>query len=306
VLASRMTLRRNTLGAALRGATLCAVTWCAAMLCAAVPAVAQTTLHPGRLAPSTMSMSEVEGGAVATVGPGDTLYMTVYGRPELSVQVTVDVDGRIVVPFIGPVAVATLSPTQVGQRIAEQMKTQGYLRDPQIAVEVVRVRSRMVSLLGEIARPGRYPLEGQMTLLELLAVAGGPKDLAEDHAVVLRRGATPDAAQQRLQIAIGNRQLPSLQIQDMALQPGDIVYLPQVARFFVYGEVGKSGAYPMEAGLDVMRALALAGGLNARASDRRIDISRKDATTGETRKMRVRLTDPVQPGDVIHVDERIF
>ena len=80
----------------------------AAALCGATPVLAQTTLHPGRLAPSTMPMSEVEGGAVATVGPGDTLYMTVYGRPELSVQVTVDVNGRIVVPFIGPVAVATL------------------------------------------------------------------------------------------------------------------------------------------------------------------------------------------------------
>lgn len=278
----------------------------AAALCGALPAMAQTTLHPGRLAPSTMSMSEVEGGAVAAVGPGDTLYLTVYGRPELSVQVTVDVDGNIVVPFIGPVKVATLSPSEIGRRLAEQMKTQGFLRDPQIAVEVVKVRSRMVSLLGEITRPGRYPLEGQMTVLELLALAGGLKDLAEDHAVVLRRGATPDAAQQRLQVTVGNRQMPSLQIQDMSLQPGDIVYVPQVARFFVYGEVGKSGAYPMEAGLDVMRALSLAGGLSARASDRRIDISRKDATTGETRKLRVRLTDPVLPGDVIHVDERIF
>ena len=64
--------------------------------------------HPGRLAPATIVPSEVEGGAVATVGPGDTLYLTVYGQPELAAQVTLDVRGHIVVPFLGDMAVPSV------------------------------------------------------------------------------------------------------------------------------------------------------------------------------------------------------
>jgi polysaccharide export outer membrane protein len=270
------------------------------------PIHAQSTLHPGRLAPSSMNSSEVEGGAVESLGPGDTLYLTVYGRPEMSVQVTVDAEGKIVVPFIGSFSVANLSPSAAARGISDGLRTGGYLKDPQVVIEVVKVRSRLVSVLGQIDHPGRYPIEGRLTVLELLAMAGGPKELADDTAVVLRRGSTPDGPQVRIEVPVGNKQMPSRQIQDMPLQAGDVVYLPQVQRFFVYGEVLKAGAYPMEEGLNVMRALAIAGGLNARASDRRIDINRTDAATGEMRKVRAKLTDPILPGDVIHVDERFF
>lgn len=269
-------------------------------------AQAQPTLHPGRLAPSTMSSSEVEGGAIASLGPGDTVYITVYGRPELSSQVTVDIDGRVVVPFIGSIKAANLSPSALAENISGGLRHGGYLRDPQVVVEVVKVRSRMVSVLGQIDRPGRYPIEGRLTILEVIAMAGGAKELADDTALVLRRGADPEGEQVRIEVPVGNKQLPSRQIQNMSLQAGDVIYLPQVQRFFVYGEVARSGAYPMEEGLNVMRALSIAGGLNARASDRRIDINRKDTTTGEMLKLRVKLTDPVLPGDVIRVDERFF
>lgn len=269
-------------------------------------AYAQPTLHPGRLAPSTMNSSEVEGGAIASLGPGDTLYITVYGRPELASQITVDVDGRITVPFIGSIMAANLSPSTLAKNIAGGLRHGGFLKDPQVVVEVVKVRSRMVSVLGQITNPGRYPIEGRLTILELIAMAGGPKELADDTALVLRQGANPDGDQIRIDVPVGNKQMPSRQIQNMTLQAGDVIYLPQVQRFFVYGEVARAGAYPMEEGLNVMRALSLAGGLNARASDRRIDINRKDTSTGEMLKLRVKLTDPVLPGDVIRVDERFF
>ena len=275
-------------------------------LAVAGPIHAQSTLHPGRLSPSSTTSSEVQGGAVESLGPGDTLYLTVYGRPEMSVQVTIDAEGKIVVPLIGSISVANLSPSAAAREIGERLRAGGYLKDPQVVIEVVKVRSRQVSVLGQIDHPGRYPIEGRLTLLELLAMAGGPKELADDIAVVLRRGSTPDGPQERIEVPVGNKQMPSRQIEDLSLQAGDVVYLPQVRRFFVYGEVQKSGAYPMEEGLNVMRALAIAGGLNARASDRRIDINRADPVTGEMRKVRAKLTDPILPGDVIHVDERFF
>ncbi len=262
--------------------------------------------HPGRLAPASIIPSAVEGGAIASVGPGDTLYLTVYGQPELAAQVTIDVQGRIVVPFLGEMAVGGEAPSAIAKRIADSLRQRGYLNDPQVAIEVIRVRSRMASILGYVSKPGRYPIEGSLTLLELVAQAGGLKDGADDVAVVLRKDLQAPGGQRRLERTIGNRYLPSRPIEDLELRAGDVVYVSQAKVFYIYGEVTRAGAYPMEPELNVMRALSLAGGLTQRASERRISVSRPDPQTGEQRKHRVNLDDPVSPGDVIYVDERFF
>jgi len=260
--------------------------------------------HPGRLAPASVVPSLVEGGAISVVGPGDTLYMTVFGQPELAAQVTVGAEGDITVPFLGAITASGQSPAAIGRLIAEGLEKKGYLRNPQVSIEVVKVRSRIASVLGEVERPGRYPLEGRISLLELLAMAGGPKPDAADNAVVLRRNGEEKPT--RLEVRIANRQSPGREIEDLALQPGDVVYVVRVPRFYVYGEVNRAGAYPLDAELNVMRALSVAGGVTARGSERRIEVRRTDPVTGEVRKLRAQATDPVQPGDVIYVDERLF
>jgi len=279
---------------------------CLCLLFGGSAGIAAELPHPGRLAPASVIPSEVGGGAIASVGPGDTLYLTVYGQPELAAQVTIDARGHIVVPFLGDMAVAGEAPSSIARRIADGLRSQGYLNNPQVAIEVVRVRSRIASVLGSVAVPGRYPIEGELTLLELLALAGGLKDSADDVAVVLRKDDTAEGGQRRIEVVVGNKRLPERPIQDLPLQPGDVVYVQQAKQFYIFGEVTRAGSYPMEAELNVMRALALAGGLTQRASERRISISRRDPETGEQRKHRVKLDDPVAPGDVIYVDERIF
>ncbi|WP_124082238.1 SLBB domain-containing protein [Pigmentiphaga humi] len=269
-------------------------------------AMAAELPHPGRLAPASVIPSEVGGGAIASVGPGDTLYLTVFGQQELSAQVTLDSRGHITVPFLGDMAVGGEAPSGIAKRIADGLREQGYLNNPQVAIEVVRVRSRIASVLGSVAAPGRYPIEGTLTLLELLSQAGGLKENADDVAVVLRKDDNAEGGQRRIEVFVGNKRLPDRTIQDVALQAGDVIYVPQARQFYIYGEVTRAGAYPMESGLNVMRALALAGGLTQRASERRISISRPDPDTGEQRKQRVKLDDPVAPGDVIYVDERFF
>ncbi len=244
-----------------------------------------------------------DGGAISAVGPGDTLMITVFGQADLSGQATVDADGRITLPLLGQREVSGMSPSAIGQLITKGLRDGGYVRQPQVGVEVLRVRSRVVSLLGEVYRPGRYAIEGRLTLLELLAMAGGVKDGAADTVVLMR----PDGAQTdlRYELFIGNRQQPGKPVENMELMAGDMISLAQAPRFFVYGEVNRSGAYPIEPEINVMRALALAGGLTERASSRRISISR-NGPGGEVQKQSAALTDLVRPGDVIYVDERIF
>lgn len=270
----------------------------------AAPARGQQLPIPDPVSPvRNNAAAATASGAVAAVGPGDTLLITVLGQANLESRVTVDADGEIVAPLLGTIGVSGQTPSAIGRQIAQGLRKRGLLNDPQVSVEVITVRSRVVSVLGQVSRPGRYAIENDLSLLEVLAMAGGTTPDAADTAVLMRRG---EGGQQRIEMFVGNRQSPSRMVQDTELQPGDVVFLPQAPRFYVYGEVRSPGAYPIEQGLNVMRALSLAGGLTDRASDSRIDLNRTDVVTGEISKKRVKLGDRVQAGDVIHVDERLF
>ncbi len=260
-------------------------------------------IPPAVAAPADNTMEQAIGGAIGAVGPGDTLGINIMGTSGGQVRATVDADGRVVVPMLGQVPASGLNPSTLARRIEQGLRSKGYMTDPQVAIEVLTLRSRIVSVLGQVARPGRYPIEGRLSVLELLAMAGGATNSAADVATLVRRAG---GGNDRINLYVGNRQSPSQTVQDTELRPGDVVFVPEAPRFYVYGEVGKPGAYPIEPGLNVMRALALAGGLTPRASDSRIDLNRSDALTGAVTGKRVTLTDAVQPGDVIHVNERFF
>lgn len=260
------------------------------------------TVAAGTPAPG---LSAAGNGAVRSLGPGDTVVVTVFGQSDLTARVTITADGTITLPLLGEAVVAGFSPAQLARMVAEALQKQGYVLDPQVNVEVVDVRSQVVSLLGEVQRPGRYALAGELTLLQLLAQAGGLQDDAGDVAVVLRHNPAGGPTY-RFEVPISPRQQPWQQAYDMPLQAGDVVQIAQQAQFFVYGEVNNAGAYFMQPGLDVMRALALAGGLTPRASERRVEIRRRDATTGRTVTLRADLDTEIQPGDVVYVKERIF
>lgn len=277
----------------------------AATLCAALFFLTSAQAQRLQIPDAVTAVADpvVSTGAIGTVGPGDTLSISVLGQGGMDTRATVDMDGDVVVPMLGTLKVIGLSPSAIGRRIADGLRRGGYLQDPQVSVEVLTVRSRVVSVLGQVERPGRYPIDNRLSVLELLAMVGGTKNDAGDTALLIRRG---DAGQQRMELYVSNRQSPSHLIQDTELQPGDVVFVPQAPRFFVSGEVGRPGAYPIEPGLTVMRALSLAGGLTPRASDRRIDLTRTDVITGEVTEDRVKLNDQVKAGDVILVNERIF
>jgi len=242
-------------------------------------------------------------GAIGAVGPGDTLGINIMGTGGAQARVTIDADGGVVVPMLGNIRVSGLTPAAIGKRIEQDLRSRGFMTDPQVAVEVLTLRSRIVSVLGKVERPGRYPIEGHLSVLELLAMAGGASKDAADVVTLVRRA---DGGKDRINLYVNNRQAPSQSVQDTELQPGDVVFVPDAPRFYVYGEVGKPGGYPIEQGLNVMRAISVAGGLTPRASDSRIDVNRTDVVTGKVTEARVKMADPVQAGDVIHVNERIF
>jgi len=243
------------------------------------------------------------------LGIGDQITIAVFGQPDLSAEVTVGESGTIMVPLIGTLNVLNMSAAQLEAMVAMRLKDGGYLQNPGVSVQIRQLRSQLVSVIGEVQRPGRYPIQGRMTVLEALATAGGLTPRADKTIVLLRKPSADKASDtQREEISIqleteGNGQFRGRL--DAALLNDDVVFVGVQKLFYIHGEVRRPGAYPMEPGLNIMKALSISGGVSERGSARRISIHRLNADK-VLKELPAELAMPIQPDDVIHVDERLF
>jgi len=244
-----------------------------------------------------------------SVGAGDQIFITVFGQPDMSAEVTVNDNQQVTLPLLGTLKVGGLTPAAIEKLVAQRLRNGEYLRNPEVSIQVRQVRSQMVSVLGEVQRPGRFPLSGKMSVLDALATAGGLTARADHTVTLLRSVAAPDGS------SSGARQevpIPLDQMLDIAtggpdkeLRNDDVVFVGQQKQFYVHGEVRKPGAYPMEPELNLMRVLAISGGVTERGSMRRIRIHRKDASQ-KMQELTPDLNSPILSGDVVYVDERLF
>jgi polysaccharide biosynthesis/export protein len=225
------------------------------------------------------------------LGPGDTVHVTVFQQPDLTTDARINEAGAIAMPLVGAVKISGQSTTEAAKIIADALKDGQYLKQPQVAVALTTVRSRQVSMLGLIVRPGRYPLEEAHTKLpDLIAAAGGIAAGGSEEVTVIRDGKS--------------EKVSSLS-KDFTLKGGDTVYIDRAPVFYIYGEVMHSGAYPVKAGLTVMQALSIGGGITPRGSENRIKL-RRVAADGKTREYDAALVDQVRADDVIFVKESLF
>ncbi len=242
------------------------------------------------------------------LGIGDQITIAVFGQPDLSAEVTVGESGTIMVPLIGTLNVLNLSAAQLESMVATRLKDGGYLQNPGVSIQIRQLRSQQVSVIGEVQRPGRYPIQGRMTVLEALATAGGLTPRADKTIVLLRKpGADKGSDGQREEISIqletdGGRFRGRL---DATLLNDDVVFVGVQKLFYIHGEVRRPGAYPMEQGLNIMKALSISGGVSERGSERRIKVHRLNADK-VLEELPAHPAMPLQADDVIHVDERLF
>jgi polysaccharide export outer membrane protein len=237
------------------------------------------------------------------LGAGDLIRITVFQNPDLGTETRVAGNGSITFPLLGEVALAGLTPADAGERIATQLRQRNFLKNPQVNVAVVQVRSRQVSVLGQVARPGRYALdEASSRLTDLLALAGGIGPAGDDTVTVVR---ARDGAPQRLDIDVPGMYRSGDLSRNLELQDGDTIYVQRAPVFYIYGEVQRAGAYRLEPGMLVMRALSLGGGLTPRGTERTPRIHRR-MPDGSVRQLDARLGDAVQADDVIHFRESLF
>ena len=241
------------------------------------------------------------------VGVGDQIFITVFGQPDMSAEVSVNDNEQVTLPLIGTLKVGGLTPPSIEKLIAQRLKDGEYLRNPEVSVQVRQVRSQMVSVLGEVQRPGRFPIQGKLTVLDALATAGGLTQRADRTVFLLRRSASKGDQSERQEIPIRLDQvLDSGRAElDLELRNDDVVFVAQQKLFYIHGEVRRPGAYPMEPDLNVMRVLSISGGVTERGSLRRIRIHRKGSDQ-KPQEFSPDLNTPVLSGDVIYVDERLF
>jgi len=266
---------------------------------AVVSPSAQPAAKPAEL-PVTQATADP---VLEAVGAGDMLHITVFRNPELTTDAKVTDQGTILFPLIGDVKVTGLSPQQVGARISEMLRQGKYVVNPEVAVSMAQVNSRQVSVLGNVNKPGRYPIDGvNNKLTDFLAAAGGVAGTGSDSVTIVSNS---NGQSVKTDVDLTGMFREGNLTKNVVLQPGDTIFVHRAPMVYVYGEVQKAGAYRLEPHMTVMQAIAMGGGLTVRGTERGVRIHRRDAS-GNVKKLDASLTDPVQSDDVVFVRESLF
>jgi polysaccharide biosynthesis/export protein len=251
--------------------------------------------------------AQAQSAADYTIGPQDVLTIQVFDQPDLGGKYAVEADGTFSFPLIGRVKAGGMTLRAFEVELKSLLVDGQFFRNPQVTVAVEQYRSQRVFVNGEVRQAGPVPLTGGMTLIEALSRAGSTLPSASGEVSVVRppqgTNATGEAAE-ILRASIRDLEAGVLK-QNIELRDGDQIFVPRAESVYVFGQVKNPGAYPIQhKETTVLQALSLAGGTTENAAINRIDIRR--VVDGEERKIRVKLTDLVQPGDTIVVPERYF
>jgi len=158
------------------------------------------------------------------IGAGDALEILVWKNTDLSRTVTVRPDGKISLPLINDVQAAGLTPMALKDEIAQELKK--FKEVPEVSVIVIDAKSRVVYIIGQVARPGAYPLGPNATVIQVISLAGGFTPFADsNNIVVLRRGDGP-SKEQRIEVSYKAILKGQSKNGDIALQAGDTVVVP--------------------------------------------------------------------------------
>jgi polysaccharide biosynthesis/export protein len=240
------------------------------------------------------------------LGPGDLVEVSVYGVPELATKARVSNDGDLYLPLIDYVHVGDLSLEEAQKVIEKRLDDGGFVRNPHVTIFVDDYASQGVTVLGEVTKPGVYPVLGERRLFDLFSAAGGLSEKAGRTVTVTRRNQLNKP--QTVHLARNLTDAPETNVE---IHPGDTVEVHRAPIVYVVGDVGRpSGLLVDNGSLTVLQAIALAGGTNRTAKLNGAKIIRKGEgphgmveTTVPLKKMlRAQAPDiPLQANDILFV-----
>jgi polysaccharide biosynthesis/export protein len=318
-----------------------------------------------------------------TLGAGDSVRIIVYGDADLTREVRVAENGLITLPLIGEVEVGGLTTIQAEKRVAEQLKRGGFIANPQVSFLILEFKSKTVSVLGGILKPGRYPITHPTDVKDIIAEAGGLTQDASEiftvvrgdkrseydlYEVIERRnlkeqdlrligdetvyvsvrdiavtgqvqrpgkygiqggtrkisdfvalaGGANEAAGETLFFTTSRSGTPEtneINIDELfrapagesnkELVPGDVIYIPKAPQVYIYGEVQRPGMYKIDKNMTIMQAIAKAGGITIRGTQRSVKLNRKNSS-GALVKQSPELTTTLMDEDVLFIEESLL
>jgi polysaccharide export outer membrane protein len=243
-------------------------------------AIAQTRADGQELSSQATSPTSLKvDSARVRVGPGDLLEVKVFDIDELTQEVRVSDQGDAVLTFLGRLHLAGLTTAEVQTLVENRLREGNYVRDPQVSTLIEDYGTQGVSVLGQVGKPGLYPVLGPRTLLDVISAAGGITPLAAHEATIKRReGAevfTASLSDNPAELLASN----------VELWPGDTVIVPKAGIVYVIGDVGRPGGFVMENNgrVSLLEAVALASGVNRTAAQSKARVIRKTSAGYEDR-----------------------
>jgi polysaccharide export outer membrane protein len=272
----------------------------AGMFAAIASATAPATAQPAAAAnppPAAATPGEYR------LGTGDVVRITVFQNPELGLETRLSEGGQITYPLLGTLRLGGLTVAEAERELADRLMRGNFLRNPQVTLVVLQVRGSQANVLGQVNRPGRYPLETSETRLsDVIAQAGGISPGGADVVVVT---GTRDGKPFREEVDFPALFAPGGGARDIVLRNGDAVWVDRQPLLYIYGEVQRPGPMRLERGMTLLQALATGGGLTLRGTERGIRVHRKGGD-GAVEVLQPGMADVLREGDVVFVRESLF
>lgn len=265
---------------------------------ASLSATAQSPAAPAAAAtPAAPAANEYR------LGSGDVVRISVFQNPDLTLETRITEAGLVSYPLLGSVRLGGQSVTDAERLIADGLRNGNFVKSPQVTLVVLQVRGNQASVLGQVNRPGRYPLEvADMRLSDLLAMAGGIANSGADTVVVTGKR---DGKTFRQEVDLPTLFAPGGAGKDLFILNGDTVWVDRQAIVYIYGEVQRPGPMRLERDMTLLQALATGGGLTQRGTAKGIVVHRKGGD-GKVEVITPQMTDSVREGDVVFVRESLF
>lgn len=255
--------------------------------------------------------ASAEGARDYVLGAGDMVRITVYGSPDLTTETRVAANGSITFPLLGEVQVGGTAASDAEKSIAARLEQEGFVKQPQVNLVVLQFQSQLVSVLGDVYKPGRYPLDRPTSLSDVLALAGGPTANGSDAVTVLsmREGNT-EKQEYDLRELFDRGQVAH----NPKIRGEDIVYV-HAREVSVLGQVNRPGKYSTVSGVrNVGDFLSMAGGISPNGGDSIIVTLLRDGKVDKREidvDLMMRNGDPaanleLRSGDMIYVPRAPF
>ena len=253
------------------------------------------------------------------IGFQDVIDVQVFRHPELNIKIKVNSEGKIFLFRLDkPIVAVCKSERQLAVDIENAYRV-SYLKDPKVNVTIAEQNSQPISVIGSVEKPGRYPVQKKMHLLEILALAGGPNKEAGTRLLVARAGNSAscrdsgDNTPVNENIALMNFKIRDIQEgrKTLLMEPGDIVSILSADMVYVYGNVNEPGQILVRDPITLTQAIASSRGIKS-ASENTVRILRQKPDSLEREDIPFNLKDIengrakdpyLEPNDIVAVSK---